>query len=185
MKIENNSKKIRGFTLIELLMVVAIIGLLSSVVLASLNSARTKAKYAKGKTDIKQITLLVEVAKGQSGKHFGEITGSYCTECACRGKGNVQLLPKSDSCWTTSDSAISLLNTAAGGVVKFRSGVSDPWGGPYLFNENENEGGTCYTDNILSAGPNGIYYDSDDIVYNLPVINCSPALGSHHPNVNF
>lgn len=44
-----------GFTLIELLVVVAIISLLSSVVLASLNSARAKARDARRLQDLEQI----------------------------------------------------------------------------------------------------------------------------------
>jgi prepilin-type N-terminal cleavage/methylation domain-containing protein len=48
-KIMEQTKYRQGFTLIELLVVVSIISLLSSVVLASLNDARHKAKVAAGK----------------------------------------------------------------------------------------------------------------------------------------
>jgi type II secretion system protein G len=53
-------KNKKGFTLIELLVVIAIIGLLSSVVLASLNSARAKARDAKRASDVHQIKLAME-----------------------------------------------------------------------------------------------------------------------------
>ncbi len=54
-------KKNKGFTLIELLVVIAIIGILASIVLASLNSARTKSRDARRIADLKQIQIALEL----------------------------------------------------------------------------------------------------------------------------
>ena len=60
-----------AFTLIELLVVISIIALLSSVVLSSLSSARSKAKDARQASDVKSLLTALQMYALDSG------TGEY------------------------------------------------------------------------------------------------------------
>lgn len=68
--------KTKGFTLIELLVVISMVGLLSSVVLSSLNNARVKARDAKKIETLKQIQTAIELyAADHDGQYPGYLPG--------------------------------------------------------------------------------------------------------------
>ena len=74
----------QGFTLIELLVVIAIIGILSSVVLASLNSARKKARDARRLVDIKQVQTALDLYFDANSKYpaggYSDLSSSLVSE---------------------------------------------------------------------------------------------------------
>ncbi len=78
----------RGFTLIELLVVIAIIGILSAVVLASLNAARGRARDSERVSGLTQMRTAIELYYNDNGVYPQSCHGtatwggdSYGTAC--------------------------------------------------------------------------------------------------------
>ena len=85
---QNFQKKISGgFTLIELLVVVAIIGILASVVLASLNNARTKGADAAIKSNLTNMRGQAEILYSTWGTYAIDATPTYFAIAACTNIG--------------------------------------------------------------------------------------------------
>ncbi len=137
----------RGFTLIELLVVISVIGLLSSIVLVAMNNTRQKAKYARVDADFHQIATQIELSRTTNNNTVLQITGSGCSDCVFRGTGLVNANAAGLAALATSWQRLG-----------FSQSPKDPWGTPYLIDENERESGVsdCRNDQVFSAGPNGI-----------------------------
>ena len=64
----------KGFTLIELLVVIAIIGILATIVMVSLNTARSKARDARRVSDIRQLQLALQMEYDKAGSYPASLT---------------------------------------------------------------------------------------------------------------
>lgn len=154
-------KSSRGFTLIELLVVIAIIGLLATIVLASLGNARSKAKIARAKADISQIRKAIAMLESDTNEWPGHQT---IEEIASGGANEVWDLTAGDAGIIVTDGNFTGWRGPYMPVMP-----ADPWGNPYFLDTDydiEPGGGTTEAAVIGSFGPNGVgqnVYDSDDI----------------------
>lgn len=166
----------KGFTLIELLVVVAIIGILSTIVISSLGKARLKSQIASANATISQIKTLVVGAQLNNGQNLRDITASSCTRCSCPTGVNLTSLASSHACFANWQSAVSsIASEYEGSSVTATQFSTDPWGSPYLLDENEGElpANPCRRDALSSAGPDRIRFTADDINVALAFANCS------------
>lgn len=106
----------RGFTLIELLVVIAIIGILASVVLASLNTARDKGANAAAKSSLNNMRAQAELF------YDANTTNSYLGMCTAIDTDNTGSLatPLDDTIAT----GVAAAGTAAGATPVCGSTIS-------------------------------------------------------------
>lgn len=172
-----------GFTLIELLVVIAIIGLLSTLAVTAVNSARIKAKTAEAEHEIKLIYDAIARLANDTGEWPNHQSIDTVCDVGCpsnnelcgpdAGGGNCPGKSLSDDDAGLTQNDVSIPYSAWSGPY-MNSMPLDPWEREYFFDTDyevnaagEPSPGGAKAVVIGSYGPNEQGkndYDSDDII---------------------
>ncbi len=193
-----SNKNQTGFTLIELLVVIAIIGLLASVVLISLNSARTKAKVVTAAQTQRQLQKAVELYYDDMGFYPPDVgrgtDPGFSTPLAYNADSGLNCNTNPADCPICSapqcpDDWIVKVQSKWRGPYIAKYPQTTPWGGKYDYNYwpagagryiDQNTGNICQVLPGIYMGVQGDYTDGNMIPQNAEKI----LLDQKHDNDN-
>lgn len=123
----------RGMTLLEIMIVIAILGLLASVIVVGVMGQFDNAK--------------INTAKIQAGKI----------------KQALQMYQANNGAYPSQGEGLKVLTTSANGMkaVMKPDDIKDPWGNEFLYVESPREGGEAFE--VFSVGPDGQRGTDDDV----------------------
>ncbi len=136
----------RGFTLIELLVVIAIIGILASIVLASLSGAKARGRDAKRVSDIKQLQLALELYY-DANQNFPAASPITVGNTTLTAAGYISVVPLDPSNQAAYHYVAYALTATPGTCVSYHLGAS-----------LEQSNTATQQDNDISAPPAGYTY---------------------------
>ena len=141
----------KGFTLIELLVVIAIIGVLSTLAVVALGSARQKANDAKRLSDVKQIQTALELYYTDN-NHYPTTTAAVDL-----GDTNHACLNSADGFTTASCSSpyMGLVPTGPSSGEHYQYTSSDP-GSSYTLTTSLEVGAGGFSSGTVTASESGM-----------------------------
>jgi len=160
----------KAFTLVEVLVVIAIIGILATIIITNVNAAREQAKIAVSKAETRQIYNAILLFQDDTGEWPGHKTPYEIEE----GVGGNEIC--SDGCsYGLTDPQTGLIDTD-GNYTNWNgpyiaTDLLDEWGNEYFFDTDydiEPGSGEKWAVAIGSYGSNGEglnLYDEDDVIY--------------------
>ena len=151
-------KNQKGFTLLELLVVIGIIGLLASILVINLTSARRRARDTKRVADIRNLQTAAEDYFGKNGRYPNTIADLITN-------GNIPvwpldpLAPTGTTCTGNSDNCYYYGHYPATNSYSYHFGASMEDTGSQLLNQdrdcNSTSGSGCPYTSAYTSGFNG------------------------------
>lgn len=144
-----------GFTLMEMLVVMAIIGILSSLLITGVMAARGRGKIAETKAFIDRLSLFIKQYEIDHGDYPSGAGGAASAEALHKALTSAK--------WPGAHefTAREAGDTDGNGELE----IIDAWGGPISYHHNRSYSGPprATTFRLISKGPDGVQGTNDDV----------------------